>query len=321
MNLITPPPEVAAVGLRAMKMIAAQGPHGFGPAAHNLLLAAQRHVLKVELDLDSLEPISAAELAAGFPRGPLRPQFAQAMLMASLVDGEPTQAQMDLVREFAAALGVDRSALDVIRRLADHQLLLFRLDFMRRSHIADMVKNQYRHHGGITGVVRSVLGLRGFTEDHDIAARYQALERLPEDTLGRAFYAHHRTNGFALPGEKGGLPEAGAYHDFVHVLGGYRATPEGETLVGGMTAGFKKGNPLFVALFTFLTFGAGVNVTPNPQPHIEGIFATPGLAERFFRAHERGQAMNADLSENWDFWPLLPLPIDEARRRLNLPPE
>lgn len=321
MELLTPPPEVAAVGLRAMKMIAAKGPHGFGAAARNLLLAAQRHVLKVEIDLDALEPISAAGLAAGFPRGPLRPQFVQAMLMVSLVDGEPTPAQMDLIRELAAALGVDHAALAVIRRLADHHLLMFRLDFMRRSHIADMVKDQYRHHGGIAGVVRSVLGLRGFVEDADIAARYQALERLPEGSLGRAFYTHHRTNGFSLPGEKGGLPEAGAYHDLAHVLGGYGPSPDGETLVGGLTAGFKKGNPLFVTLFTFLTFGAGVNVTPNSQPHIEGIFAKPGLADRFFRANERGQAMNTDLSDNWDFWPLMPLPLDEARRRLNLLPE
>jgi len=321
MNFLTPPPEVALVGLRAMKMIAARGPHGFAAPAHNLLLAAQRHVLKVDVDFEALEPIAAAELARGFPRGPLRPQFVQAMLMVSLVDGEPTQVQMDLVREFAAALGVDQPELGIIRRLADHHLLMFRLDFMRRSHLADAMKDQFRHHGGITGVVRSVLGLRGFIEDPDIAARYQALGKLPEGTLGQAFYTHHRTNGFSLPGEKGGLPEAGAYHDFAHVLGGYGPTPEGETLVGGFTAGFKKGNPLFVALFTFLTFGAGVNMTPNPQPHIEGIFAKPGLADRFFRANARGQAMNADLSDNWDFWSLVDLPIDEVRRRLNLLPE
>src|SRR5215469_14458498 len=103
MKLITPPPTVALVGLRAMKMIGAQGPHGFGFAARHLLSAAQKYVLDVDVDIDSLEPISPEELAAGFPPGPLRPQFAQAMLMMSVVDGEPTQAQMKLVQEFAGA--------------------------------------------------------------------------------------------------------------------------------------------------------------------------------------------------------------------------
>ncbi len=321
MNLLTPPPQAAIAGLRAMKMIATAGAHGFGAAARNLLTAAQSHLLKVDVDLDGLTPIAPQELAAAFPPGPLRPQFAQAMLMVSLVDGEPTAAQMALVQGFSAALGVDEPALAVIRRLADHHMLLFRLDFMRRSHIADIFKEQYRHHGGIAGVVRGLLGQRGFIEDPVLAERYRALGKLPAGTLGHAFYTHYREHGFPLPGEKGGFPEAGVYHDFAHVLGGYGPTPAEETLVAGFTAGFKKGNPLFVCLFIFLSFGAGVNVTPVAQPHVEGILGTPGLADRFFRAHERGQAMNTDLSDNWDFWPYMALPIDAARAKLGLPPE
>jgi len=321
MNLLTPPPEAATAGLRAMKMIAAAGPHGFGTPARNLLRAAQSHVLKIDLDLDALTPITPEALAAAFPPGPLRPQFAQAMLMVSLVDGEPTPSQMKLVQSFGQALGVDEPAMAVIRRLADHQMLIFRLDFMRRSHIADIFKEQFRHHGGIAGLVRGLLGQRGFIEDAALAARYRALAKLPAGSLGHTFYTHYREHGFPLPGEKGGFPEAGVYHDFAHVLGGYGPTPAEETLVGGFTAGFKKGNPLFVCLFVFLSFGAGVNVTPVEQPHVEGILAMPGLADRFFRAHERGQAMNTDLSDNWDFWPYVALPIDAARARLGIPPE
>lgn len=321
MNLVTPPPEVALLGLRAMKMIAASGPHGFGAAARNLLMAAQKNLLKVDADLDSLAPITPDALAAGFPPGPLRVQFAQGMLMVSLVDGEPTPAQMKLVENFVGALGIDLPALGVIRRLADHHMLLFRLDFMRRGHIADAMKEQFRHHGGIAGVVRGILGMRGFIENNEVAERYRALGQLPEGTLGRAFYTHYRENGFPLPGEKGGFPEAGVYHDFAHVLGGYGTTPAEETAIGGFIAGFKVGNPLFVVLFVFLSFGSGVNVTPEEQPHVEGVLAAPGVADRFFRAHARGQAMNTDLSENWDFWPLVGLPIEEVRARLGIPPE
>jgi hypothetical protein len=321
MNLLTPPPEVAVVALRAMKMVCAAGPHGFAAASRNMLTAAQTHLLKVDVDLDALAPVTPVELGGAFPPGPLPAQFAQAMLMVSLIDGEPTRPQMDLVQAFTAALGVDQRGLAAIRRLADHQMLIFRLDFMRQSHIADMMKEQYKHHGGLAAVVRGVLGIRGFIEDAALAERYRGLGKLPEGTLGRSFFTHYRENGFALPGEKRGFPEGAVYHDFSHVLGGYAPTPEEETLVGGFTAGFHKGNPLFAVLFTFLNFGAGVNMTLSNQPKVHGVLATPGLADRFFRAHERGQAMNTDLSDNWDFWPYAALPLDVARARLGIPPE
>ena len=77
-------------------------------------------------------------------------------------------------------------------------------------------------------------------------------------------------------------------------------------------------NPFYVILLAAFSFGAGTNVTPLPQPYVTGILATPGLAGRFIDAVERGSRVNTDLSDNWDFWPLMPLPLEEARRRLNV---
>jgi hypothetical protein len=54
-------------------------------------------------------------------------------------------------------------------------------------------------------------------------------------------------------------------------------------------------------------------VTPLTQPHQTGTLAKPGLAEEFIIAIEGGGRANTDLSDNWDFWPLMPLPLDEAR--------
>jgi hypothetical protein len=76
-----------------------------------------------------------------------------------------------------------------------------------------------------------------------------------------------------------------------------------------------------VILFVVLSFGTGVNVTPLPQPQVSGILATPGLAARFIQAVERGRQVNTDLSDGWDYWPVLQLPLAEARRRLNVVPE
>ena len=61
--------------------------------------------------------------------------------------------------------------------------------------------------------------MRGIIEDKALAARYRAWEKLPEGTLGRSLVDFYNKNGFAVPGERAGFPEAGLYHDFSHLLG------------------------------------------------------------------------------------------------------
>jgi hypothetical protein len=153
-------------------------------------------------------------------------------------------------------------------------------------------------------------------EDKALAARFATLGELQAGSFGRAYFTHCRGNGFAFPGERGGFPYAGAYHDMTHVLSGYGITPEGEPLLGGLMSGFERTNPFYVVLLTALLWGAGINVTPLSQPRQTGTLAQDGLAEQFITAIERGGRVNTDLSDNWDFWPLMPLPLDEARARL-----
>lgn len=317
MRLIHPEPDEAALCLRAVRTVAAR--RGVVPPAGRALMdAAKQSILRIDADLDALAPLTPPELAEGIKTPGLADQVVQAMIVAVLADGEPDAECFARVEAFAASLGVTTPALRTVRLLCEHHTLLCRLDWLRRSHIKDMMVDQYRHHGGIVGAAEGILGMRGMHEDPAVTKPYLALADLPEDTLGNSFYRHYRDNGFAFPGERFGFPEAGVYHDFSHVLGGYDTAPQGEHCVAGFQAGYKKVNPFYVILLAAFSFGAGTNVTPLPQPHIIGILAEPGLAARFIDAVERGSRVNTDLSDNWDFWPLMPLPLDEARRRLNV---
>jgi len=316
MKLIHPPPDLAQHGLRALTMIAAEGGPP-SPAARALLAAAQRHLLGTSVDIDALAPITPDALAAVMRDPALRLQLVQGMVVMTLTDGPPSPAKVALVEAFARALEIDVDDVRSIRRLADQQMLLFKLDFMRRSHLVDMVKHQYEDHG-LVGTVKGLLGLRGYVEDPALAARYRALEQLPEGTLGHALARYFRDNGFSVPGEKGGFPEGGIYHDFSHVLSGYGTDPRGEMQIGAFIAGYRKQNPFFLILFVTLTFSAGVNVTPLPQPNMTGIFAEEGLADGFFRAIERGSRVTVDLSDHWDHWAYVERPIDEVRRELGI---
>jgi len=280
--------------------------------------AAQRLLMALDTDPDTLAPISPRELAAAVTTPGMAEQLVHALIVGALADGEPDPAAYERLQGFATALGVSPPGLRTLRLLVEQHMLLFRLDFLRRSHIADMVRDTYKHRGGIRAVAEALLGQRGLHEDKELAARFAALGTLPKDSFGYVYYDHCRANGFAFPGERGGFPYAGAYHDMTHVLSGYGITPDGELLLGGFMAGFKQSHPFYVVLLTALLWGAGINVTPLSQPHLTGMLAKDGLADGFIAAIERGSRVNTDLSDNWDFWPLMPLPLEEARRRLGI---
>jgi hypothetical protein len=321
MPLIQPTAEEAAAGIRAMTMVA-RAPGKMAEPARRLINAAQKLLLHTDYDIDALEPIVPEALAEAVVRPELRTQLVNGMVVLSLAAGAPPPQQVELVRSFAAALDIASPALRLIRHLANHDLLLYKLCMMRNSHMRDVFKDQLHYHGGVTGLIKNVMTLTGVMEDAKLAARYRALEQLPDGTVGKRFWQHYHDNGFGFPGEKGGFPEAGVYHDFTHVLAGYNTTGEGETLVAAFIAGFRQGRPdhgLFSALFGLSLFSAGVNVTPIGVTPRTG--AVGNVAEQFFIAIQRGSQMEVDLSDNWNYWEWVEVPLPEARQRLRIAPK
>jgi len=291
-----------------------------GPT-RRLIEAGQKMLLGTSEPLDHLAPITPDELAAAVERPEIRSQLVNGMVIASLAAGEPPPAQVQTVREFSEALHVQGPQLSAIEKLANHDVLFFKLCILRNGHLPDAIKDEY-HRSGALGVAKALARLRGLHEDPKVAARFQAWEKLPPESLGAHVFRHYREHGFALPGERGGFPESGMYHDFSHVLAGYDTTPQGETLVGGFIAGYRENRPdhgLFTALFVLSIFSAGVDVTPI------GVGASTGtvgeVAERFLLAIQRGAALPIDLSDNWNFWDYIELPLEEARSRLGVPPK
>jgi hypothetical protein len=320
MRLMHPDPEAGLLGLRAMKtIVAAAGP--MGPSQRAVMEAAKKVILHLDADIDALQSVTPAELAAGFPVPALRQQFINGALVISLADGVPAPETVARMAAFAEALGVDTPALTDLRRLAEHHMLVFKIDFLRRSQIAGIMRNQLEQKGPL-GLVKSVLTMRGLMEDPALAARYRAWEKLPADTLGHRLIAFYDKNGFSLPGERKGFPEAGLYHDLCHVLGDYGTDPEGEVQVAAFSSGFMRTRPIYIVLFAVMIFSAGVNVRPSGEDFTTvGVLGKPGMAERLFAAIERGSQVNRDLSDKWDYWAYADLPIDEARRRLNILPK
>ena len=320
MRLIQSDPTAALLGLRAMKTVASES-GTIPPARRALMDAAQKMILHTDADIDALTPITPAELAKGFPGAELRQQFVNGMLVTSLADGVPSRETLAKIEEFAGALAIATPELTDIRLMAEGHMLIAKLDFLRRGHIKDIFKNQLEQKGPL-GFAKSVLTMRGIIEDRALAQRYRAWEKMPEGTLGRGLIDFYNQHGFAVPGEPAGFPEAGLHHDFCHLLGGYSTEPEGEIQVASFMAGFKKERPIYLALFSVMIFSAGVQMRPTNDPFVTvGTLAKPGVAELMLAAIERGSKVNIDLTDKWDYWAWIELPIDEVRRRMNILPK
>ena len=321
MKFFQPSPELAPFGLRAMVMIAKAADGGMDQPQRAMLDAAQKIILKTDINIDELTPITPEELATKFNNPDLAGQLIKGMVVISLANGPTNHTQSELISSFASALKVDEPAVKNIHYLAEQETLIFRMDFYRRSNLRDYMKEQYRTQGGFLGVVKAVLGVKGLVEDKELAARFHNLSNLPEDTLGYHLYRHYIDNGFGFPGEKKGFPLGGVFHDLGHVLGGYNTSPEGEMKTAALQAGYRRSeDAFFTMLFALLIHTTGVNMAPIPMPVMVGRIREGDLAEQVLIALKRGSAMTFDLGAEWDFWPYLELPIETVRQQFGIKP-
>ena len=312
MELKIPSPEQAYWGLRAMRTVALAD--GELSASEVYMLEAIQRIHGTAYPLEQLDPVTPMDLARVLPDPQLRLQLVQGLIVMSLIDQAASSQETDLIEQFAQALEVSIPEVKDLRYLLKGEILKLRLDLARRFWLRDKVKEIWNTEG-IRGLYKFVRVMIGKYEDTALAARYQVLEHYPLGSLGRAFWEYCRTNGFALPGEKGGAPEQILFHDCAHVLSGYGTEPEGEVQVACFSAGFQRRDPFTFVLFVLLQFHAGVRMTPITKART-GFFDP----EKALTAVRRGAAMNVDLNDGWDFWPVMGEQVEELRRRYNILP-
>lgn len=306
------PPEVVEPCLRALKTVALEDQRE-DTLERGLLEALQRHVLHSELDLDALAPIEPEELSAAVTDPAQRAEILHGCIMMTLIDGEASPEEVARVDRYADALEVHDASLKDLHRFVDRSLLLLRLDVFRRFIAADRMQKELREKG--LGALLRLAKAQLLGGDPAVAARYQALEALPEGTLGREYFRFIRDNGFALPGEPGGAPEPIVFHDANHVLGGYGTSPSEETQVAAFHAGNRGYDKFGMLLFVLLQFHLGVAITPV-APGFRGVVDP----ERVLAAFERGAQLNTDLVSDWDPRDDWETPLSELRERFGVPP-
>lgn len=268
-------------------------------------------------------PITADEFAHAMSRRDLafRSRMVQNMVLLGLVLRPLPSSVCEQIAGFADAMSVEEDMLAVTQRFAAGTLGLAAFDFERNGYTArwDPADTASLH---TRGPLDSAWAPD--VSDPELAARWAALEQLPPDTLGGRVARFYQARGFVYPGQPGSAPPLLAQHDWVHVLAEYGTTVEAELEVFAFIARANDDPHAFsllamvVSLFEtgYLRSGAGL------FEYSPGHLSRTGMAPRVADALRRGAlcpGSNDFLRTDW--FALADLPVEEVRRRLQVPPK
>lgn len=317
------PPDAAETQLMARGVISAIAPTGGPTELQRTLVAAITDAMTGFAMEDVDEPITPREYAEGLARRApeFRSRMVQFMLLGALVLRPLPSEVADHIQAFAAELGVDDGMLHVAREFADGTLGLAALDFDRNGYSAEWAEDS---HASLHTAQPLAEAWEQSVHDPALAARWCALETLPEGTLGRRVVDFYRARGFVYPGQPGSAPPLLAQHDWVHVLADYGTRVESELEVFAFIARANDDPRAFsllamvVSLFEtgYLRSGAGL-FESDP-----GQLSRDGVAIRLADAMRRGALVTGSVDFlTVDWFDLAALSLDEARARFGLVPK
>jgi ubiquinone biosynthesis protein Coq4 len=259
------------------------------------------------------QPIDPREVAIAGAHA--RKRLVQLSALAVLLSRPVRASSLAFLKSLATSLSTHDAVIDVIDALARGRHLKVRLLAMRRV-MRVMLKEAYLKEG-VMGVLRVPIAMAlKAPVNKDKLWGYKKLGLLPEGTLGREYWKHMTEVGFGFPGDVAGIPDSIAYHDVAHVLADNDTTPLGEIQQGSFQGGNRREDGFFFIQMVVLQFHQGVQVTPATGA-VTGNFEP----DKVLWAIHRGAQCNVDLTHQWNFWPLMKLPLAEARARIGLLPK
>ena len=301
-------------------MSATTGPDG-PTETQQLLIDAVCHAMTGFPAASGTERVTPEEFALGLARRDLafRSRIVQLMVLQALVLRPIPVQVVDQVTRFAAELGVDEGMLEVAQRFAEGSLGLAAFDFDRNGYTAHLPPET----AGALHAGRELASAWDVAvADPDLAARWTALERLPEGSLGRKVAEFYQARGFTYPGQPASAPPLLAQHDWVHVIADYGTTVESELEVFALIARANDDMKAFsllamvVSLFEtgYLRTGAGLFESDT------GHLSRQGMATRVADAMRRGALCEGSVDfMATDWFELAAEPLDAVRRHFGIP--
>lgn len=325
MSLDVAPADAATADACLRGVIGALCPGGrpLSRLQHDTLYAVVSELWGHDVDPAGLTPITAQELAARVTDPGARRRLVQLMVTLELLLHPLPREVADQVRAYARALGVHEPTVRAARLLAHDQAALMYMCIQRNSWYPAETRRGIRN-GHLFELLGSKLSYYAAARDERIARRWLALADLPEGTWGRGVHRFYVTNGFPFPGERHGIYEVGAKHDWVHVLTDYGTTPEGEIDVFAFIAAAMPDPQGFVLLVVTLGIfqNGSVRHMFGRRVPVCGVDAmeAAGAPQRFADAVRRGTLCGVDVLGGVDHFALADQPLAAVRERFNVVP-
>lgn len=315
MKLEPVPEQVAQAGLRAVKSVGLAANEGtLSDLQSRLIVGIQDSILHSKFRLDELEPISPEDLAKTVTEPRFQARILRAGIIAACINGEMNGKAVDLLDRYAGAMGTSKDIVATARKLADHHLILARIDIVRKS-LPGVKIRQTVAGEGILAAVRQFFPLLGLKLS-GVTEKYRRLENYPEGTLGKEYINYMKRNGFPLPGEKGAGPEIIVVHDCLHILGDYGTTSPEEIEIASFQAGCQFEDPIYGILFGLAQYHLNVQVAPVAPS--DSMHANP---EKMLAAFARGCKVNRDMWRDFNPWDHFEQPVDALRKQFGVVPK
>jgi len=227
------------------------------------------------------------------------------------------------VEHYAHGLGVSHTLLRDARKLANGHFAWMYLDLQRHSwYEEETIKESVR--GRWEELIRSKLAYTGAVSDQVIADKWSALRDCPQGSWGKAVADFYDRHGFPFPGERFGIYELGARHDWVHVLAGYETTPEGELDVFAFIAASMQDERGLVLLAITLGLFQNGSIHHVAGKRIEIARADTlnddGVVGRWVEAFRRGNLATTDVMGTARLFEHKNDQLDEVRERFGVVP-
>jgi hypothetical protein len=322
MFLIHAPREHAEVVARAV--VGACRLDGWqSPVQPQLLHTLFNRLLGQDLDFETIEPLSAAEVARKLSSAAERQELIHLMVAVEMLCNPLPERLERSVVQWATALQVHERALVYARELARGELTKAVHDFYRMSWIGDLDRRSPEfeallRHAGDKSYALTV------EPDPVEAARWSALGSCPQGSLGRSLWEFYQMRGFLFVGQPGAVNAAVAQHDWIHVLADYGTTPLGEIETSSFyNAATRTSGAMLALLGVLALFESGVMprsvVIMSKQPGHS--LETPGGIERMADAVARGAACNTDRLLSIDFFQHADESLEQIRAGFAIPPK
>jgi hypothetical protein len=263
-----------------------------------MLEAIAQGVMISDVEPRAVTPLDPGQLAASIVDPSQRLLTVQLMITLAFVRHPESPLVGDAIGAYATALGVDEPMVHAAREFTEHHAALLYFDIERNCEFTEETKRRALH-GHFWRVLRNKLAYSGIAADREIAERWEALDGCADGTWGHELARFYHEHEFPFPGERHGISEVGARHDWIHVLAGYDATAEGEIDVFAFIAA-SMSDPKGFAQFV-MTLGLFQNDSIH---HVAGkrvamartdTLADPGAVTRWAEAMHRGALCNADV--------------------------